>query len=177
MSEKSELVLFTGETYAAIAEENPMLAEAMHYLTLLETPIEGETGAMRRPTRQEVARWMGISLATLDRRVRDWTANKVLEQARQLMLILKAEYNAAAIDAVLSAWPDLVMRAIHIAKTTENGKVFTDLFRLLKQEIVDPALGQKPENDHDEFDFINKRKKVRRVIFEEEQQDGDRTGS
>lgn len=151
---------FESESWDDLFSEKPDVAEALHYLLLMEKH-GGRDSIDKERTSAEVselvAKDMKYSTKTLAVNRRKWTNSGALAEARSFLQPIRAEHDAALADMVKGQWEKIVRKVLKEA-TKEDNNIYAIIAaaQWLKNEVLAPAAANQIPSGNEEQDYIDR---------------------
>jgi AcrR family transcriptional regulator len=103
---------------------------------------------------EEIAGELGISRATLYRRISTWQSSGTIDRIQQIVLLPQLEELGHVVERAIGEFPRLVDLLIADAKATPKSDERLRIVQFLWNEIVKPARDAQPKSSSDELDFV-----------------------
>lgn len=151
MSDSQQVLsLLSDDLYLALADnEGIQMAQAVHYLNLCQTLVEGQY-----MTQEQIADSMGMSYNTLLKRRHEWKESGDLERAQKVFNEVYLQSTIVAQMRVAGRWGEILERILDKALTENNLRDLLPLLKFLKEEAITPLLTNVPSDERDESDYL-----------------------
>lgn len=138
------------------ATDSPDMMRCADYVYRREL---GETvnGKNHRWSVAEFAELHGVSHQAVYLWLAGWKKSGLLKAVRREMMVPLGEEVTIARRSVLSAYPELIAEAIHLAKFATKEDVRLEAIKWLNDQIAEPLMAEQPQEGSDEARYLDER--------------------
>lgn len=153
-------------------EQKAEMAQALQYLLLMQDQIGLGAAFEKRSTSEvnkKIAEDMGMSVATLQAKRREWTKSGALAEARAFLSPLALEQQQMMADMVIANSNEIMMQFLKDALNPElDTYARSAAWKLLKTDVLLPALSNQKAEDDGADAYIKNAKDVEYEISEDD---------
>lgn len=146
--------------------EDPEFVRCMDYILRRELGIieevtdqKGTRQVIKRYNMKEYAALHDVHPNSVYNWLDKWTKSGLLKSCREMMMIPMGEEVVVANRRLLTAWPEMIDRAIKIAINGQSDQFAQRTMEWLYRDIIQPMMRTQVDPGHEEADYIESKSK------------------